>query len=42
MDGGIDNVNDLFVPINVNNMHWLFLHIDFREKAIRLRNSRAL
>ena len=39
MDGGIDNVDDLFVPINVNNIHWLFLHVDFREKAIRLYNS---
>ena len=42
MDGGIDNVDDLFVPINVNNIHWLFLHVDFREKAIRLYNSLGL
>ena len=39
MDGGIANVDDLFVPINVDNIHWLFHHVDFREKAIRLYNS---
>ena len=39
MDGSIDNVDNLFVPINVNNIHWLFLHVDFREKAIRLYDS---
>ena len=33
MDGGMDNLDDLFVPINENNMHWLFLHVDFREKG---------
>ena len=32
-------MDDLFIPINVNNIHWLFLHVDFREKAIRLYNS---
>ena len=41
MDGGIDNVDDLFVPINVDNIHWLFLHVDFRGKAIRIYNSLA-
>ena len=39
MDGGIDNVDDLFVPINVRNIHWLFLYVDFRKKTIRLYDS---
>ena len=39
MDDGIDNVNNLFVSINVDNIHWLFLHVDFKEKAIRLYDS---
>ena len=42
MDDGIDNVDDLFVPINVDNIHWLFLHVNFREMAIRLYNSLEL
>ena len=39
MDGGIANVDNIFVPINVDNIYWLFLHVYFREKAIRLYNS---
>ena len=32
-------MDNLFVPINVRNIHWLFLHVDFRKKAIRLYDS---
>jgi len=39
MDGGINNVDDLFVPINVRNIHWLFLHVNLRTKTIRLYDS---
>ena len=39
MDDGINNMDDLFVSINVQNIHWLFLHVDFRTKTIRLYDS---
>ena len=39
IDDGMFNLQDIFVPINVNNEHWLLLQVDFREKGIRLYDS---
>ena len=29
----------MFVPINVDRSHWIFLRVDFRERKINLYNS---
>ena len=39
IDNNMFELNNLFVPIDMNNVHWLFLCVDFREKGIRLYNS---
>ena len=36
---GLEDLDDLFVPINVGNVHWLFAHVDFRESSIKLYDS---
>ena len=32
-------LDDLCVPINVNNAHWLFLQVDTKNKIIELYDS---
>ena len=29
----------LFVPINIANLHWIFLRVDFGRKTIELYDS---
>ena len=37
--GDLFALDDLFVPINMNNAHWLFIHIDIKNKKIELYHS---
>ena len=39
IEGGIFALEDLVVPINVNNRHWLFLPVDIASKKIELYDS---
>ena len=40
--GGMDNLEDLYVPINKSNAHWLFLRVHFRTRTIDLYDSLGL
>lgn len=42
IDGNMFDLDNLFVPINTNKMHWMFFHVDFRETTIRLYNLLGL
>jgi hypothetical protein len=37
--GGLASLDDLYVPINKNNAHWLFLRVQFRTQIIELYDS---
>ena len=39
VQGGLFNLDNLFVPININNTHWLFLWTDFNAQAIEIYDS---
>ena len=39
IEGGIFNLDNLFVPINIGNSHWLFLRVDFGTSTIELYDS---
>ena len=39
IEGGIFNLDNLFVPINISNSHWLFLRVDFSNYIIELYDS---
>ena len=39
VQGGLFNLDNLFVPININNSHWLFLWVDFNAHAIEIYDS---
>ena len=39
LEGGLFSQDNLFVPINISNTHWLFLRVDFNEKAIEIYDS---
>ena len=39
VQGGFFNQDNLFVPINISNTHWLFLGVDFNEKVIEIYDS---
>ena len=36
---GLSALDDMFVPINVDRSHWIFLRVDFRERKISLYDS---
>ena len=38
-ENGLFNLDHLFIPINVNNLHWIFLHVRPREKTVHLYDS---
>ena len=38
----MDNLEDLYVPINTNNAHWLFLRVRFTTQTIELYDSMGL
>ena len=37
IEGGIFNLDNLFVPINISNSHWLFLRVDFSNYTTLLK-----
>ena len=39
IEGGLFNLEHLFVPINIANSHWIFLRADFERKTIELYDS---
>ena len=39
IDGGLFNLAQLFVPINIANTHWIFLRVDFEHKTLELYDS---
>ena len=39
IEGGLFNLEHLFVPINIANLHWIFLRADFGSKTIELYDS---
>ena len=39
IDGGLFTLDQLFVPINIANTHWIFLRVDFNRKTLELYDS---
>ena len=40
--GGLDSLEDLYVPINKDNSHWVFIRVNFPTKTIHLYDSLRL
>ena len=39
IEGGLAGLNELCIPINVNNAHWIFIEVGFRTKEVHLFDS---
>ena len=39
IEGGLFNLEQLFVPINITNTHWIFIRVHFESKTIEIYNS---
>ena len=39
INGGLFNLQHLFVPINISNTHFIFLWVDFNSTTIRAYDS---
>ena len=39
IENGLASLDELYIPINVNNAHWIFTQINFRRKTVHLFDS---
>ena len=39
IDGGLFNLDQLFIPINIKDKHWIFMCVQFESKTIKIYNS---
>ena len=39
IEGGMFNLEQLFVPINITNTHWIFTRVHFESKTIKIYDS---
>ena len=39
IEGGLAGLDELYIPINVNNAHWIFIQVDFKAKTTHLYDS---
>ena len=39
IEGGLFNLKQLFVPINIMNTHWIFIRAHFESKTIEIYDS---
>ena len=39
IEGGLFNLEQLFVPINITNTHWIFICVQFKSKTIKIYDS---
>ena len=39
IEGGLFNLEQIFVPINITNTHWIFIRVHFKSKTIEIYNS---
>ena len=39
IEGGLFNLEQLFVPINITNTHWIFIRVHFKNKTIKIYDS---
>ena len=39
IDGGLFNLDQLFIPINIKDEHWIFVRVQFKSKTIEIYNS---
>ena len=42
LNGGLGSLDELYVPINVNNAHWRFIRVAITNKTIQLFNSQGV
>ena len=42
IEGGLRSLNELYIPINVNNAHWNFIRVVITDKTIRLFDSQGV
>ena len=39
IEGGLFNLEQIFVPINLTNTHWIFIRVHFKSKTIKIYDS---
>ena len=39
IENGLASLDELYIPINVNNAHWIFTQVNFRRKTVYLFDS---
>ena len=42
IEGGLGSLDELYIPINVNNVHWIFIRVAMMNKTIQLFNSQGM
>ena len=42
IDVGLEALDKLYIPINVNNAHWNFIRVEITNKTIQLFNSQGV
>ena len=42
MPGGMNNLGEVFIPVNSNGNHWNFIHVRMQTKMIELWDSMGL
>jgi len=41
IEGGLSSLDELYIPINVNNVHWIFIRVAMANKTIQLFDSQG-
>ena len=42
IEGGLGSLDELYIPINVNNVHWNFIRVVITNKTIQLFDSQGM
>ena len=42
IEGGLGSLDELYIPINVNNVHWNFIRVAITNKTIQLFDSQGV
>ena len=42
IEGGLGSLDELYIPINVNNVHWNFIRVVITNKTIQLFDSQGV
>ena len=42
IEGGLASLDELYIPINVNNVHWIFIRVAMANKTMQLFDSQGM